>query len=77
MRATVRDVADRLFLETVVRLHRAGEVPPFNGLKLAGLDHGPSILAAERAIETGSPEELIQELSQEVENEVKARLDRV
>lgn len=27
LRATVRDVADRLFLETVVRLHRAGEVP--------------------------------------------------
>jgi Family of unknown function (DUF6448) len=32
-----RQVADRLFLETVVRLHRAGEGAPYTGLKPAGL----------------------------------------
>lgn len=77
LRATVREIADRLFAETVVRLHRASEGAPFTGLKPAGLDHGPVIPVAERAIETGSAEELIHELTHEVEVEVKARLDGV
>jgi len=77
LRATVREIADRLFTETVVRLHRASEGAPFTGLKPAGLDHGPVIPVAERAIRTGSPDELIGELTHEVEVEVKARLDRV
>jgi hypothetical protein len=53
-----REVADRYFFETVVRIHRAGEGEPFTGLMPAGLDHGPVIPAAERAIERGSAEEL-------------------
>ena len=32
-----REVADRLFFETVVRVHRAGEGAPYTGLKPAGL----------------------------------------
>jgi hypothetical protein len=51
--AAAREVADRLFLETVVRLHRAGEGAPFTGLKPAGLDVGPVIPVAEKAVETG------------------------
>lgn len=72
-----REVADRYFFETVVRVHRAGEGAAFTGLKPAGLDHGPVIPVAERAIETGSPEELIRLLTDAVEHEVKARLDDV
>jgi hypothetical protein len=48
-----RDVADRHFFETVVRVHRAGEGAPFTGLKPAGLDVGPVIPVAEKAIEGG------------------------
>lgn len=48
-----REVADQYFFETVVRLHRAGEGAPFTGLKPAGLDVGPIIPAAEKAIESG------------------------
>ncbi len=46
-----RDVADRWFFETAVRVHRAGgEGAPFTGLKPAGgLDVGPVIPTAERA----------------------------
>ena len=51
-----REVADLYFFETVVRLHRAGEGAPYTGLKPAGLDVGPVIPAAEKAIEIGSPE---------------------
>ena len=43
MGAEARDVADRWFFETAVRVHRAGEGAPFTGLKPAGLDVGPVI----------------------------------
>ena len=43
----VREVADRLFYETVVRIHRAGEGAPYTGLKPAGLSVGPVIPLAE------------------------------
>jgi len=47
-------LADRTFIETAVRLHRAGEGATYTGLKPAGIDYGPAIAAAERAIETGN-----------------------
>jgi Family of unknown function (DUF6448) len=47
-----REVADRYFFETVVRVHRAAEGASFTGLKPAGLDVGPIIPVAERAIES-------------------------
>ena len=50
--ALCREVADQYFFETVVRLHRAGEGAPFTGLKPAGLDVGPIIPIAEKAIES-------------------------
>jgi hypothetical protein len=53
-----RDVADLYFFETLVRVHRRGEGAPYTGLKPAGLDVGPVIPVAERAIETGSSDEL-------------------
>lgn len=47
-----REVADRWFLETVVRVHRAGEGAPFTGLKPAGAVD-PAVAAADRAIAAG------------------------
>lgn len=75
--ADAREVADRHFFETVVRLHRTGEGAAFTGLKPAGLDHGPVIPVAERAIETGDPAELIGTLTDRVAGEVRARLGQV
>lgn len=72
-----RRVADRYFFETVVRLHRAGEGKPFTGLKPAGLDHGPVIPLAERAIETGDSSELTRLLTETVAAEIEAKLDSV
>lgn len=68
-----REVADRWFFETVVRVHRAGEGAPFTGLKPAGLDVGPVIPKAERALETGSPDELVGFLCDSVRDEVERR----
>jgi len=52
-----KDLADRYFLETLVRIHRAGEGAPYTGLKPAGVQD-PAVVAADRAIENGSVEDL-------------------
>jgi hypothetical protein len=71
----VGEIADRWFFENVVRVHRAGEGAPYTGLKPAGLSAGPVIPIAERALETGSGDELIGVLSDIVAEQVKHRLD--
>ncbi len=72
-----REVADQYFFETVVRVHRAGEGAPYTGLKPAGLSEGPVIPVAGKAIETESPDELLQVLADTVRAEVKKRFERV
>lgn len=72
-----KDVADRHFFETVVRIHRAGEGAPFTGLKPAGLGQGPVVPMAEKAIERGSPEELVKLLTDAVEEQINERFERV
>jgi hypothetical protein len=54
-----KELADRYFFETLVRVHRAGEGAPYTGLKPAGLDLGPAIPAADKALETGDPKPLL------------------
>jgi hypothetical protein len=66
-----RGLADRHFLETLVRIHRAGEGAPFSGLKPAGLDLGPAVPAADRTLRVGSPDAVIELLVQAVENGVR------
>ena len=70
-------LADTAFFETVVRVHRAGEGAPYTGLKPAGLDVGPVIPVAERAIAAGAPDELVALLCTLVEHEVEQRFDRM
>lgn len=53
-----RELADTHFFETLVRIHRAGEGAPFVGLKPAGRDLGPAVPAADKALETGSVEQV-------------------
>jgi hypothetical protein len=72
-----RNVADRLFFETVVRVHRSGEGAPYTGLKPAGLSVGPVIPLAERAIETGSPEPVADFLTGVLRDELTHRLEEV
>jgi hypothetical protein len=67
-----RALADRHFLETLVRIHRAGEGAPFTGLKPAGLDLGPAVPAADRALEEGSAEKVVRLLVEAVRAGVHA-----
>jgi acetylornithine deacetylase/succinyl-diaminopimelate desuccinylase-like protein len=68
-----QEVADRWFFETVVRVHRAVEGAAFTGSKPAGLDVGPVIPAAERALESGSVDGLVNVLCDAVRSEVERR----
>jgi hypothetical protein len=71
-----RELADRWFFETVVRVHRAGEGAPFTGLKTAGsLD--PAVAAADRAISVGDPKQLEDLLVQEVRAGLREHLARL
>jgi hypothetical protein len=72
----VAQLADRWFFENVVRIHRAGEGAPYTGVKPAGVSEGPVIPVAERALETGSADELIAVLHDIVAEQAKHRLDR-
>lgn len=71
-----QEIADLWFFETVVRLHRAGEGAPYTGLKPAGLDWGPVIPRADKAIEKGNATEVIEFLNQAVARAVSERFDR-
>jgi hypothetical protein len=72
-----RETAELHFFETVVRLHRAGEGASYTGLKPAGLSVGPVIPLAERAIETGSANELADFLGEVLRDELRQRLRTV
>lgn len=72
-----KEVADRYFFETVVRIHRAGEGEPYTGLKPAGLSEGPVIPIAEAAIETGSADKLVEALTSTISTELSDRFDKV
>jgi len=61
-----RALADMYFFETLVRIHRAGEGAPYTGLKPSGANLGPVVPAADRAIETGSPDALVKMLTETV-----------
>ena len=61
-----RELADMYFFETLVRVHRAGEGAPYTGLKPAGLDLGPAIPAADKALESGNPGPLLKLINEQI-----------
>jgi hypothetical protein len=74
--AESKALADTYFLETLVRLHRAGEGEPYTGLKPAGRDLGPAIPAADRALESGNLDPLLAEIRHAVEHGLRERFER-
>jgi hypothetical protein len=67
------ELADHWFFETVVRIHRAGEGEPFEGLLPAGTDAGPVVAAADRAIEGGSSDALVDLVTGAARDGLRAR----
>ncbi|HTI85496.1 MAG TPA: DUF6448 family protein [Alphaproteobacteria bacterium] len=72
-----RALADRSFLETAVRLHRAGEGAVFTGVKPAGIDYGPMVPAAERAVATGDLRPVRAVLAETIEHSLGEKLAHV
>lgn len=66
-----RDLADMYFFETLVRIHRVGEGAAYTGLKPAGLDLGPAIPAADKAIESGKADALLKLLTDAFQKNLK------
>ncbi|OGS65603.1 MAG: hypothetical protein A3K59_00260 [Euryarchaeota archaeon RBG_19FT_COMBO_69_17] len=71
-----KEVADLWFFETVVRLHRAGESAPYTGLKPAGLDWGPVLPRADRAIEKGRPDEVVEFMTHALEHSIRTKFEQ-
>lgn len=72
-----RELADRYFFETVVRIHRAGEGEPYTGLQPAGRDLGPAIPAADRAVDSGSVDALTAMIADAAGSGVRERFKAV
>jgi hypothetical protein len=72
-----RDLADRFFFETLVRVHRAGEGASFTGLKPAGRDLGPAIPAADEAVRAGSVEPVNRVLSASIYERLREQFGNV
>ena len=72
-----KELADRYFFETLVRLHRMGEGAPYTGLEPAGRDLGPAIPAADKALAQGSPEQLQQLLAKALQAGLREHFENV
>lgn len=65
-----RELADRYFFETIVRVHRAGENAPYTGLKPAGQKLPEAILLADKAVESGNVSPVLAQLNSQTTSRV-------
>lgn len=68
-----KELADQFFFETLVRVHRAGEGEPFTGLKPAGTGIEPIVRAADEALERGSVDKLVKDITAETAAGIRKR----
>jgi hypothetical protein len=68
-------LADQHFLETLIRLHRAGEGAPYTGIKDEAVE--PLAAMADQTLASGSAEELIGMVSQHLAAAIRERFNRV
>jgi len=70
-----QELADQYFLETLVRLHRAGEGAPFSGIKDEPVE--PIVAMADRALAEGSADEMVEKISGHMADAIKERYAKV
>lgn len=71
--ADAAELADRLFLETLVRIHRMGEGVGFTGVQPAGTHIDPVVTAADEAIALGTAAALLPMVPEERRAELDKR----
>ncbi len=72
MGAEAKELADMYFFETLVRIHRAGEGVPYTGLK-PGKEIDPAVALADKALESGSVDKLVNILTKAMANGIHER----
>ena len=72
-----QQLADRYFFDTLVRIHRAGEGSPFDGLKPAGLPIDPGIELAEHSLADHNVDALVTQVTGAVEQGIRQRYQQV
>ena len=70
--ADAKELADMYFFETLVRIHRAGEGAPYTGLK-PGEAIDPAVALADKALESGSVDKLVDVLTNAMANGIRER----
>ncbi len=70
--AEAKELADKYFFETLVRIHRAGEGAPYTGLK-PGTAVDPAVALADKALETGSVDKLVNVLTSAMAKGIRER----
>lgn len=70
-----RDLADQLFFETLVRVHRAGEGEPFTGLKPSGTTVDPVIAQVDEALSSGSIDGLTARINEHIRQSIGERFE--
>jgi hypothetical protein len=73
--ADARALADTWFFETLVRIHRAGEGAPYDGLKPAGHIE-PFVAGVDRSLATGSVQTVVGDVTAHVSGGVRQRFAR-
>mgnify|MGYP001562665569 FL=1 len=72
-----KELADMYFFETLVRIHRAGEGVAYTGLKPTEKEVEPGIVAADKAIEKGSAEEVMKHLNEAIHQNLHSQFTSV
>lgn len=72
----VRELADRYFFETLVRIHREGEGAPYTGLK-SGVEIDHAVQLADEAMVSGSVDELVTVLTNAIEKKIRQQFQHV
>jgi len=69
-------IVEKHFLETLARLHRAGEGEPFTGLKPAGSAE-PIVKMSDKALEDHNIDDLLEKLDDHINSVVREKYEKV
>lgn len=68
-----KELADQYFIETLVRVHRAGEGAPYTGIKDEPVE--PIVALSDKALADGSPDELIKKINTHVAEGIREKFN--
>lgn len=72
-----KELSEKYFFDTLVRIHRAGEGVPFTGVKPSGTPIDEKVLAADKSIEIGNLSALKDLVTKDKQSELTKRFEKV